>query len=179
MDTLGLHRKFTDQEIKLALELSESMANAIARIEKETAEREAAERAAMQEAYEKAQAELAKELEEAGDDMMAAGKSKLKRAAADLLALDKNKLAEVKCYKIIKEEIVKVIKAVMYLLGHKKMGEWEDIKKDLGRKLPWGGDLLDKINSFDPTVETQESRYNNATKQLGELDVEGVKKVYF
>lgn len=183
VDNMGEPSHFGEEHCDLVLRLAQALAAKFEALELARLEREAAELAAMQAAFDAEQAKLAAQLEtlEADDkDFLQASSAKLAAARQGLLALDKGKLAEIKGYKVAKPEVAIAVKAAFYLLGlAKRLPAWAKTRALLDSKLPWGGPLLAKIAAFEPAKKRRPKPFERAMKRLGDVSDEQFKKVNF
>jgi len=190
VDNLGAPAGLSEEGIALILAQARTLRDKWTVIEAARIAKEKAELAAMKAEYAKHQAALEAELatmQEAGGeeepvepDPFKINAAKFKAARANLLALDKNKLAEIRGYKVVKPEVVRAVKAVFYVLGlAKRLPKWDKTKAMLDKKLPWGGDLLAKIEAFDPAKKKRTKPFARAIKRLADLTDEQTKKVSF
>ncbi|KAG8461001.1 hypothetical protein KFE25_010752 [Diacronema lutheri] len=180
VDNLGAATHLSDADCALVHGLALALCAKFEALELARLHREAAELAAMRAVYAQEEARLAGALAEAGEDELRAGAAKLRAARANLLALDKGKLAEIKGYKVVKREVVIAVKAVYYALGiARRLPAWPKTKAMLGTTIPWGAELLAKIDAFEPSKKLRARPFERALKRLGDVSDGQFKQVSF
>jgi Ca2+-binding EF-hand superfamily protein/GAF domain-containing protein len=90
----------------------------------------------------------------------------------DINKLDQKSIAELVGYKTPPAAVHKIIKGVLYILGHKKneIKEWEGCRKLLK------DNFLKRVISYDPTAIQKKIKFVNCKKAITGLDYETVEK---
>ncbi|KAL0490264.1 EFCAB5, partial [Acrasis kona] len=90
----------------------------------------------------------------------------------ELESLDNKALTELISYKTPPPAVHKIIKGVLYLLGHKKkdITEWDQCRKALK------DNFLKKVSTYDPTSIQKKVKFSNCRTALKDLDYETVEK---
>jgi Ca2+-binding EF-hand superfamily protein len=91
---------------------------------------------------------------------------------SDINKLDQKALAELIGYKTPPAAVHKIIKGVLYILGHKKneIKDWEGCRKILK------DNFLQRVTTYDSTAVQKKSKFSNCKKAIAGLDYDTVEK---
>jgi len=205
MDTVGLDRSLTPEELEMLGSLAATTGVTVQRVENAIGEANYNAYKEMEAAYTEGKTELEKELEDAaavekeeGGDKLASSKAKCRRAAADCGSLTGDKLTFIETRRKLKgklKPVLNVIKAVQAIVQPScvpqldKMEDWDKVKAAISlQTLAWGDDLFAKIGSCDvaactaadkPAFEKAEALISEEEDGVPLVGVDAVKETNF